>query len=80
VPQATPGRPDTVRVELRCPDPSCNPYLAFAIMLRAGLDGVARELEPPPISNENLYHLDDMERQARKLQTLPGRWARRWRS
>jgi glutamine synthetase len=72
VPQATLGRPDTVRVELRCPDPSCNPYLAFAIMLRAGLDGVARELEPPPISNENLYHLDDMERQVRKLQTLPG--------
>jgi len=61
-----------VRVELRCPDPSCNPYLAFAVMLRAGLDGVQRELEPPSISNENLYHLDDMERQARKLETLPG--------
>jgi glutamine synthetase len=59
-------------VELRCPDPTCNPYLAFAVMLRAGLDGVQRELEPPPISNENLYHLDDMGRQARGLGTLPG--------
>jgi glutamine synthetase len=72
VPQATPGRPDSVRLELRCPDPSCNPYLAFAIMLRAGLDGVQRELEPPPISNENLFNLDDTSRQARKLEALPG--------
>ena len=72
VPQPTAGRPESVRVELRCPDPSCNPYLAFAVMLRAGLDGIRRELEPPPVSNEDLYHLDDEGRQARGLAALPG--------
>jgi glutamine synthetase len=72
VPQVTPGRPDSTRLEIRCPDPSCNPYLAFAVMLRAGLDGIRRELEPPPISNEDLYHLDDQGREARGMNTLPG--------
>lgn len=72
VPQVTPDRPQSTRIELRCPDPSCNPYLAFAVMLRAGLDGIDRQLEPPPISNEDLYHLDGAERQARNLAMLPG--------
>ena len=72
VPQTSPGRAEATRVELRCPDPSCNPYLAFAVMLRAGLDGIKRELEPPPIANENLYHLDDQGREARGMATLPG--------
>jgi glutamine synthetase len=72
VPQVTPNRPQSTRLELRCPDPSCNPYLAFAVMLRAGLDGIDRRLEPPPISNENLYHLDVLGREARGLGTLPG--------
>ncbi len=72
VPQVTPDRPESTRLELRCPDPSCNPYLAFAVMLRAGLDGIERQLEPPPISNEDLYHLDDRGRRARGLTTLPG--------
>jgi glutamine synthetase len=64
--------PESTRLELRCPDPSCNPYLAFAVMLRAGLDGIERELDAPPISNEDLYHLDDQGREARGLGTLPG--------
>lgn len=72
VPKTSAGRPESTRVELRCPDPSCNPYLALAIMLRAGLDGIKRELEPPPIANENLYHLDDQGRIARGMGTLPG--------
>lgn len=72
VPQVTPDRPESTRLELRCPDPSCNPYLAFAVMLRAGLDGIKRELEPPPVANEDLYHLDEQGRQARGLATLPG--------
>ena len=72
VPQVTPDRPESTRLELRCPDPSCNPYLAFAVMLRAGLEGIKQELEPPPISNEDLYHLDDQGREARGLGTLPG--------
>jgi glutamine synthetase len=72
VPQVNPERPESTRLELRCPDPSCNPYLAFAVMLRAGLDGVKRELEAPPISNEDLYHLDEQGRKARGLGILPG--------
>jgi glutamine synthetase len=72
VPQVTPDRPESTRLEIRCPDPSCNPYLAFAVMLGAGLDGIRRELEPPPISNEDLYHLDGRGREARGLATLPG--------
>jgi len=72
VPQVQPDRPESTRLELRCPDPSCNPYLAFAVMLRSGLQGIKDGLEPPSISNEDLYHLDDRGRQARGLDTLPG--------
>jgi len=72
VPQVQPDRPKSTRLELRCPDPSCNPYLAFAVMLRAGLDGIKQGLEAPPISNEDLYHLDDRGREARGMDTLPG--------
>ena len=72
VPQVQPDRPESTRLELRCPDPSCNPYLAFAVMLRAGLKGIKQQMEPPPISNEDLYHLDDRGREARGLNTLPG--------
>ncbi len=46
---------DSTRLELRCPDPSCNPYLAFAVMLAAGLDGIRRGLTPPDATDENLY-------------------------
>ena len=57
------------RVELRSPDPSCNPYLAFAVCLAAGLDGIQRRLTPPAESNENLYAIAaDLEAQgARRL-------------
>jgi glutamine synthetase len=72
VPQVTPDRPESTRLEIRCPDPSCNPYLAFAVMLRAGLAGIKQGLEAPAISNEDLYHLDEQDREARGLGTLPG--------
>jgi glutamine synthetase len=49
---------DSTRLELRCPDPSCNPYLAFAVMLAAGLDGIRRELPAPEATEENIYLLD----------------------
>jgi len=68
VPQVQPDYPEATRLELRCPDPSCNPYLAFAVMLRAGLDGIQRGLEPPSISNEDLYR----NHTERTLRTLPG--------
>ncbi|MGC9333117.1 MAG: type I glutamate--ammonia ligase [Anaerolineae bacterium] len=72
VPQVPPQRPESTRLELRCPDPSCNPYLAFAVMLAAGLDGIERQIEPPSISNEDLYNLDGQAREERGLRTLPG--------
>jgi glutamine synthetase len=49
---------DSTRLELRCPDPSCNPYLAFSVMLAAGLDGIRRELPVPDATEENIYLLD----------------------
>ena len=49
---------DSTRIELRCPDPSCNPYLAFTVMLAAGLDGIRRELTVPEATEENIYLLD----------------------
>lgn len=55
VPETAPDTPETTRVELRMPDPSCNPYLAFAVMLGAGLDGIARELPLPEPVEESLY-------------------------
>src|SRR5262249_39737708 len=68
VPRISAGRPQATRVELRCPDPSCNPYLAFAVMLKAGLDGIKRELPLPDAAEEDLYHVDP---RARGLETLP---------
>ena len=62
--------PESTRLELRCPDPSCNPYLAFAVMLAAGLDGIRRELPAPEATEENLYLRDTQRRSAPEL--LPG--------
>jgi glutamine synthetase len=60
------------RLELRCPDPSCNPYLAFAVMLQSGLDGIEKEMVPPEAFEENLYDLDEARRRARQVEMLPG--------
>jgi glutamine synthetase len=62
----------STRLELRCPDPSCNPYLAFAAMLKAGLDGVEKKMTPPEALEENLYDLDETRRLARGVEMLPG--------
>jgi glutamine synthetase len=59
VPRVSKGRPESTRIELRCPDPSCNPYLAFAVMLAAGLDGIKRELSVPQPIEEDLFHFDE---------------------
>lgn len=60
---------ESTRLELRCPDPSCNPYLASAVMLAAGLDGIRRELPLPPASEENLYLLEGQR--SLEVNTLP---------
>jgi glutamine synthetase len=59
------------RVELRCPDPSANPYLALAVMLKAGLDGVARKIDPGPPVNKNIYQMSQRERKRLKITELP---------
>ncbi len=62
---------ESTRIELRCPDPSCNPYLAFAVMLAAGLDGIRRELPVPEATEENVYLMANTQRGA-TLDVLPG--------
>ena len=59
------------RVELRSPDPSCNPYLAFAVMLSAGLDGIERGLAPPASVDGNIYAMTEEEKKARGIEHLP---------
>lgn len=59
------------RAELRMPDPSCNPYLAFAVMLAAGLDGVEQKLDPGPPVNKNIYTISQRERDRLKIKSLP---------
>ena len=60
------------RIELRMPDPSCNPYLALAVMLRAGLDGIEKELDPGPPVNKNIYKMSHRERRHLRIDELPG--------
>ena len=73
IPRYTEGRDKSVRAELRFPDPSSNPYMAFAAILAAGLDGVDRGLTPPdPLNNVNLYHLTPKERRKLGVRELPG--------
>jgi glutamine synthetase len=72
VPQITPAKQKSARIELRFPDPSANPYLAFAVMLKAGLDGIKRNLPLPPPIEENLYHFDEERRRETGVSMLPG--------
>jgi glutamine synthetase len=73
IPFYTKGRDKSMRAELRCPDPSANPYLAFSVMLAAALDGIDNQLPcPTPLNNMNVYHLTHEERQALNIAELPG--------
>jgi len=72
VPRYSPGREQSTRIELRFPDPSCNPYLAFAVMLEAGLDGIVNQLEPPKPVTDDVFHWSGEEREAREVDVLPG--------
>ena len=60
------------RVELRSPDPACNPYLAFATILEACLDGIRNKIEPPAPVESNIYKLTNKERKRQKIDSLPG--------
>ena len=72
VPRHRPGREATARIELRSPDPVCNPYLAFAVMLAAGMKGVEEGYELPPPVEADLFRMSEAERQALGVGTLPG--------
>jgi len=71
VPEYKPGREQATRIEFRSPDPACNPYLAFSVMLAAGLDGIENGLVPPAPIEENIYEMSEAERKAREIGTLP---------
>lgn len=71
VPRYTPGREKSIRLELRCPDPYANPYLALAAMLICGLEGIKEKLEPPAPVNDNVYRLSDVARKKRGITQLP---------
>jgi glutamine synthetase len=71
VPEYRPGREKATRVEFRSPDPAGNPYLAFSVMLAAGLKGIEKEYEVPAPVEENVYEMTEEERQRRGIDTLP---------
>ena len=66
------SRGQSTRVELRSPDPACNPYLSFAVCLAAGLDGIEKGLTPPAEITENIYAMDNAARKAHGIDSLPG--------
>ena len=66
------GREDSVRIEYRAPDPACNPYLAFSVMLASGLEGIENEYEVPSPVEENVYDMSEEERAQRGIGTMPG--------
>lgn len=72
VPEYKPGKEKAMRIEYRSPDPACNPYLAFAVMLAAGLEGIEKGYELPPPMERNVYEMTDEERSELGIETLPG--------
>jgi glutamine synthetase len=71
IPMYKPNKPASSRIEYRAPDPACNPYLAFAVMLAAGLRGIEEGYELPPEVEDNIYEMTDAERRAAGIGSLP---------
>jgi glutamine synthetase len=71
VPLYHPGKENATRCELRCPDPACNPYLTFAVMLHAGLDGIEKQYAIPEPMETNLYELSPKQRADLGIESLP---------
>src|SRR5579885_951532 len=71
IPLYKPGSEQATRAEIRCPDPACNPYLTFATLLHAGLEGIEHEYELAPPMEKNLYHLTAEERREQGIVSLP---------
>ncbi len=72
IPEYQPGKEIHTRIEYRSPDPACNPYLVFAVMLAAGLDGIENEIPLPPPFEGNVFEMTDAEREERGIGMLPG--------
>ncbi len=72
VPGYEPGRDVATRLELRSADPACNPYLAFACMIGAGLKGIEEDLTPPSSVEQDVYHLSAQDRERLGIASLPG--------
>jgi len=72
VPMYKPGEEMSTRLELRSPDPACNPYLAFAVMLAAGLEGIEKGYELPDPIEKDIFLLSDEEKQTQGIKSLPG--------
>jgi glutamine synthetase len=71
IPVYKPGKEQATRAEIRCPDPACNPYLTFAALLHAGLEGIEKGYELPSPMEQNLYHLTAEQRRERGIVALP---------
>jgi glutamine synthetase len=71
IPLYKPGAEQATRAEIRCPDPACNPYLTFAALLHAGLEGIEQGYELPDPMETNLYHLTPEQRKERGIVSLP---------
>jgi glutamine synthetase len=71
IPRYSEGKSQSTRAELRCPDPSCNVYLAFAVMLKAGLDGIKNDITPPDPVEEDVYHFDAAKLKEKNIDMLP---------
>jgi len=72
IPEYKPGKEKATRIELRSPDPACNPYLTFAVMLAAGLKGIEEKIEPPSSVEMDIFRLSEKERKELNIECLPG--------
>jgi len=71
VPEYFQGKEKESRIEFRCPDPLCNPYLAYAVILKAGLDGIKKKIDPGEAVDTNIYHLSEAKRRELNVGVLP---------
>lgn len=71
IPKYSRGKEKSTRMEIRCPDPSANPYLAFAVLLTAGLDGIKNKINPPAPVEEDVFEFDDKKLKEMKIDVLP---------
>lgn len=75
IPEYKPGRENATRIEYRSPDPACNPYLTFSVMLAAGLEGIEKKYTPPEPVEQNVFEMMPEEKEQRGIKTLPSNLA-----